>query len=80
MSKAKTSDTRLPFEAAVSELERIVADMESGQLSLEASLAAYKRGTELLKGCQEQLGDAETQLRQLDGEILKPIDLPAERS
>jgi len=32
------------FEAALAELEQVVADMESGKLSLEDSLAAYKRG------------------------------------
>ena len=80
MSKTKNTDQKPAFEAAVAELERIVADMEGGQLSLEDSLAAYRRGIALLKGCQEQLNDAETQLRQFDGEELKPIDLPGERS
>lgn len=51
------------FETALAELEKIVASMESGQLSLEESLAAYRRGTELLKLCQQQLQDAEQQVR-----------------
>lgn len=51
------------FEAALAELEKIVAGMESGELSLEESLAAYKRGMELLKACQQQLQDAEQQVR-----------------
>lgn len=51
------------FEAALAELERIVTSMESGQLSLEDALAAYKRGTELLKLCQQQLQDAQQQVR-----------------
>jgi exodeoxyribonuclease VII small subunit len=51
------------FESALAELEKIVADMEGGQLSLEESLAAYKRGMELLKFCQQQLADAEQQVR-----------------
>ena len=37
------------FESALGELESIVARMEGGQLSLEQSLSAYKRGAELLK-------------------------------
>lgn len=53
------------FETALAELEKIVASMEGGQLPLEASLAAYKRGTELLKLCQQQLQDAEQQVRVL---------------
>ncbi len=59
---AKASKTPA-FEAALAELEKIVASMESGQLSLEESLAAYRRGTELLKACQQQLQDAEQQVR-----------------
>lgn len=55
------------FETALAELEKIVANMEGGQLPLEESLAAYKRGTELLKLCQQQLQDAEQQVRVLTG-------------
>ena len=51
------------FEDAMAELEKIVANMESGQLPLEESLAAYKRGTELLKFCQHKIQDAEQQVR-----------------
>lgn len=62
MSKTPKAPT---FETALAELEKIVASMESGQLPLEESLAAYKRGTELLKLCQQQLQDAEQQVRVL---------------
>ena len=51
------------FEEALAELEKIVANMESGQLPLEESLAAYKHGTELLKLCQQKIQDAEQQVR-----------------
>ena len=80
MSKSKSTEAQPSFESAVAELERIVTDMEGGQLSLEESLTAYRRGVALLRGCQEQLSDAENQLRQFDGQELKPIELPAERS
>lgn len=80
MSKSKNTEQKPSFESAVTELERIVTDMEGGQLSLEESLTAYRRGVALLRGCQEQLSDAENQLRQFDGQELKPIELPAERS
>jgi exodeoxyribonuclease VII small subunit len=62
MSKTPKAPT---FETALAELEKIVASMEGGQLPLEESLAAYKRGTELLKLCQQQLQDAEQQVRVL---------------
>jgi exodeoxyribonuclease VII small subunit len=61
------------FESAVAELERLVADMESGQLSLEASLAAYKRGMELSAYCQKTLDGAEQQIRILEDGQLQPF-------
>ena len=47
------------FETALTELEAIVASMEGGQLPLKESLAAYKRGAELLAFCQAALKDAQ---------------------
>ena len=43
MSKTAKSTEPASFESAMEELERIVASMESSELSLEASLAAHKR-------------------------------------
>jgi len=62
MSKAPKAPT---FEDSLAELEKIVANMEAGQLPLEESLAAYKRGTDLLKFCQQKIQDAESQVRVL---------------
>lgn len=64
----------LKFEAALAELEKLVASMEGGQLPLEESLAAYKRGSELLQHCQRQLADAEEKVRVLDNGTLRPLD------
>ena len=47
--------------------------MEGGQLSLEQSLTAYKRGAELLKFCQAQLADAQQQVKVLEAGALKNI-------
>lgn len=54
------------FEAALTELESIINRMESGQLPLQESLSAYKRGTELLGFCQKALADVEQQIRILN--------------
>jgi len=54
------------FESALAELESLVSQMESGQLPLEQSLAAYKRGAELLQYCQKSLADVEQQVRLLN--------------
>jgi exodeoxyribonuclease VII small subunit len=59
------------FESAMAELEKIVADMESGRLTLEDSLAAYKRGAELLSFCRARLDDAQAQVRVLEEGALK---------
>lgn len=59
-----------PFEAALAELEGIVQNMESGALSLEESILAYRRGSELFRHCQKQLGEAEHKIRIFeDGEL-----------
>jgi exodeoxyribonuclease VII small subunit len=54
------------YEQAFSELEQIVAQMESGQMSLEDSLSAYKRGNTLLEFCQKSLADVEQQVKILN--------------
>ncbi|MBK8019415.1 MAG: exodeoxyribonuclease VII small subunit [Betaproteobacteria bacterium] len=59
------------FESAMSELEGVVASMESGQLTLEASLAAYRRGAELLRFCRSVLEDAQQQIKVLEGDTLR---------
>ena len=59
------------FEAALAELETIVATMEGGQLPLAESLAAYKRGAELLQFCQAALKDAEQQVQVFEKGVLK---------
>ena len=64
----------MKFETAVAELENIVSSMEGGKLELEASIAAYKRGMELMKHCQAQLTDAEEQIRVLENGQFKDVD------
>jgi exodeoxyribonuclease VII small subunit len=63
------------FEAALAELEKVVADMEAGQLPLEEALAAYRRGTELLQYCRGRLEDAQQQVRILEEGSLKSFTL-----
>ena len=71
MPKTAKTEHAPTFESALAELETIVARMEDGQLSLEQSLAAYKRGAELLKLCQAQLADAQQQVKVLEAGALK---------
>lgn len=69
-------DPSLPqdFETALSQLEELVASMESGALPLEESLAAYRRGVALTRICQERLAQAEQQVKVLEAGMLKPFD------
>ena len=64
----------MKFETAVAELEDIVFSMEGGKLELEASIAAYRRGMELMQHCQAQLSAAETQIRVLENGQFKDVD------
>lgn len=70
-SESATVD--LKFEAALAELEQIIQNMEGGRLPLEESLAAYRRGSTLLKHCQQQLNDAERQIQILENGALRDL-------
>jgi exodeoxyribonuclease VII small subunit len=71
MTKSSRSQPPQSLEAALAELEKIVSSMEEGELPLERSLAAYKRGAELLKYCQAALQDAQQQVKVLENGILR---------
>ena len=84
MSKKLTADATAAalapasFEEAMAELAQLVAQMEAGQLPLEASVAAYARGSELVKFCAAQLEKVESQVKVLEGDMLKPFVESAE--
>lgn len=63
------------FESAMAELESIVAGMESGDQSLEASLRAYQRGMELAAYCRKTLSEAEQQVKILEDGVFKDFSL-----
>ncbi len=53
------------FEQALSELENLVEQLESGELSLDQSLQQFKRGVELTRHCQGILKQAQQVVEQL---------------
>ena len=53
------------FEQLFSELESVVAKLETGDLSLDESLALFQRGMELSKKCAELLEKAELRIKEL---------------
>lgn len=56
---------QLTFEEAMTRLERIVADLESGSFSLEDSLKKFEEGIQLGKTCREFLDRADVRVRTL---------------
>ena len=73
MTKKSPAAIPVSFEAAMTELTQLVASMEAGELPLEASVAAYARGSELVQYCAAQPEKVEQQVKILDGDMLKPF-------
>jgi exodeoxyribonuclease VII small subunit len=71
---------RMSFEQALAELEKIVQDLERGQLDLDAAIRAYERGTALKEHCQQKLQEARLRVERItlgpDGSARsEPLDL-----
>ncbi len=73
-SSAPKPVAELSFEQALDELDALVRRMEAGELNLDDAVAAYRRGAELAKHCQAKLAVAEQEIKQLDGDVLAPLD------
>ena len=69
----------MSFEDAMRELEKVVGDLERGDVPLEQSIALYERGAQLKQHCQTKLKEAEEKVALItqegDGNLgLKPVD------
>jgi exodeoxyribonuclease VII small subunit len=64
----------LSYEQALNELENIVATLESGEGSLEASLKLFARGNTLARYCMTLLEKAELQIKQITEEKMVPFE------
>jgi len=56
---------KMKFEEALSALEDIVRNLESGEVSLEQSIDIYTRGTQLKAHCEEKLKDATARIEKI---------------
>ena len=70
----------MSFERALAELEKIVQDLERGQLDLDAAITAYERGTQLKLHCESKLREAQLRVEKIslgpDGRArAEPADL-----
>jgi exodeoxyribonuclease VII small subunit len=68
----------LTFEQAFQQLEKVVQQLESGELPLDQSLALFERGVVLAKLCESKLDEAEQKVSQLvgvgsEGPVLAPF-------
>ena len=78
-SKASRDDMQgVNFEKAMNELETLVANMEEGEHSLEASLKDFERGVELTRLCQSALKEAEQKVQILSKKMGKEGLVPFE--
>ena len=75
---SKKTKVEPDFEKTLAELEKLVVNLEDGDLSLDESLSGFKRGIELTRQCQAVLDDAQQTVEQLldteDEESLKPFE------
>lgn len=76
MARSKKS---LNFEQTLQELEALVKEMESGDMTLEDSLSAFEKGIQLTRECQTALQNAEQRVQKLvaDGDTLRETALDA---
>lgn len=65
-----TPISEMSFEAAMRELEKVVGQLERGDVALEDSISLYERGAELKKRCEAKLKEAEEKVAAitLDGD------------
>jgi exodeoxyribonuclease VII small subunit len=79
MSRDAPDPATLSFEAALAELEKIVAQMERGDVALEDSIALYQRGAALKAHCEAKLKDAQLKVEQIvlgpDGPRAEPAKI-----
>ncbi|MGA1392926.1 MAG: exodeoxyribonuclease VII small subunit [Phycisphaerales bacterium] len=53
------------YEEAITALEALIDQIEQGEIGLEASIAEYRRGVQLLRRCEAVLSAAESQVKEL---------------
>ncbi len=78
-----SASKKIDLEKALTDLEALVEDLESGDLPLEKAMKKFEEGVKLARGCQAALKDAEQKveilLKSAGGEeTLEPFDVDAE--
>lgn len=65
MSEAETPVAAMSFEAAMAELEKVVGQLERGDVPLEESITLYERGAALKAHCDDKLKDAQEKVEKI---------------
>lgn len=75
MSPNRRSSAAAPstFEAALADLQQVVAELETGGVDLERALALYQRGIELADACDRLIQAAELRVTRLAPESASPL-------
>lgn len=76
--KKRDADEALGFEEALGRLEGIVAQLEDGELELEAALAMFETGVGLTRQCAERLEETERRIEVLVAEGESLVERPFE--
>ena len=75
---SKKTEAGTDFEKTLAELEKLVVNLEQGDLSLDESLSGFKQGIELTRQCQTVLDNAQQTVEQLinadDEDSLEPFE------
>lgn len=72
-NEKKKTGQKQSFEEALQELEKIVEEMDSGELDLDKMVAHFEKGSKLIKTCTAKLNEVEQKIEKLvkkDGEIV----------
>ena len=67
------SEEKMSFEESLKRLDKIVQDMESGEMELDAMISAFEEGQRLVKSCSAKLNEVEKKIEKVvkgaDGQI-----------
>jgi exodeoxyribonuclease VII small subunit len=81
MHEEAPGEAKESFESCLEQLEKVVKELEAGDLQLERSLELFEKGMSLSDSCRKQLEEAETRIEILikkDGKV-QPEPLRPER-
>jgi exodeoxyribonuclease VII small subunit len=69
--------TEPTFEQRMAQLEKLLQQLEKGELPLEASLTAFKEGMDLVKACRAQLDGVEMRVRKIVADSGESVEFDA---